>query len=409
MAQKTGDIVRRECVDAGISDEKMAEKYWRFAKRMESTSGITATLKECAVLLGVDADEIEFDAHPWLLNCLNGTVDLKTGERGLHERSDYLTKLCPTPYKPDATCELFDKSILEIFEGDAELVSYVQWYAGLSLTGDVSHDCFAILYGEGANGKSTLITVLKAVIGNDFAQELNPEELLAHRGDRHSTELAQLRGARFVSAVETNEGRRLNESLIKGLSGGDKIRARFMRRDSFEFQPELKLWLATNHRPEIRDTSDGMWRRVRLIPFLHKFEGSERVSDLDTRLIETEAEGILAWAVEGAKRAAQGEPDIPEKVRAAVAEYRAEEDLVAQFVGECCAESPDIRVGKTDLHKAFQAWNSAGVTPPLKTFNLRIRARGYGEKTVHGSRAAWVGIGLLPSEFSGQNGEDRQS
>ena len=397
LAHDTGAIIRKEAADS-IADYQTAMKFWKFASRMETSAGITSTLKECAVLEGIDADDVEFDAHPWRLNCPNGTVDLRTGEMRPHARADRITKLCPTPYQPGATCERFLEFLDQIFDGDDAIVNYLQWYAGYSLSGDTSHDCFAILYGEGGNGKSTLITVLKEVIGADFAQELNPEELLAHRGDRHSTELAQLRGARFVSAIETNEGKRLNESLIKGLTGGDKVRARFMRRDSFEFQPELKLWLATNHKPEICDTSDGMWRRVRLIPFLRKFEGGDRVSKLNYHLVETEAEGILAWAVEGAKQAAVAEPEIPEKVRAAVEEYRADEDLVSQFLELCCNEHPDIRVGKSDLHKAFSEWNSGGVTPPLKAFNSRIRARGVGEGRMGKGRSAWLGIGLAPSE-----------
>jgi putative DNA primase/helicase len=235
------------------------------------------------------------------------------------------------------------------------------------------------------------------MLGGDYAQQINPEELMAQRQARHSTELAQLRGARMVVAMETTEGRRLNESLIKALTGGDKIRARFMREDSFEFKPELKLFMGTNCRPNIRDSSVGMWRRVRLIPLNVEFSGERRDPRLQEKLIK-ESEGILAWAVKGAQRAANGEPNLPKRVEDATKEYKEDQDNLTAFIEEECELRELATTRKADLYRAYQQWSKFRCEGKSE-FGKRFALRGFEETRLHGGIRAWSGIALRPKNL----------
>jgi putative DNA primase/helicase len=384
-------MVRNEAKD--IRDPEVAREYFRFAKRLETAMCIDAVLKLARALRGIDADGETFDAPPWLLNCPNGTVDLSTGRLRLHRREDFLTKLCPTPYKPGTPCPRWQQFLREVFDGDDDLISYVQWLSGYSLTGSTEHQVFAILYGSGANGKSTFIGALHRALGSDYATNLDPETLLAQHTPRHSTDLAALHGARLATAHETADGRRLNESLIKQLTGGDRIRARFVCQDSFEFSPQLKLWLCTNHRPTIRDDTHGMWRRVRLISFRVQFDGTKCDPSLARSLAE-EASGILAWAVEGAKRcAAYGEPALPSAVRAATENYRAELDTLAEFLDTETEMWEHASVRKNALYQAYS--NSLnGRCENQRAFAERMRAKGFCEGRDKDGRLIWRGLRL---------------
>lgn len=213
----------------------------------------------------------------------------------------------------------------------------------------------------------------KEILGLDFAREINPEVLLKNRGG-YSSEIANLRGLRFVTCMETGQGRRLNEPLIKALTGGDAISARHLYHEPFEFMPQMKLFLGTNHRPTIQDDSLGMWRRVPLIPFEAKFEGDDCDQGLAEKL-RAEAEGILTWAVRGAMRAADGEPPLPEAVRAAVSDYREEQDLLGQFIDEVCYEGEGFKVGCTDFYNTISSW-SGGRCGTQRDVSRRMEARG---------------------------------
>lgn len=270
------------------------------------------------------------DTHPWLLNVANGTLDLRTGQLRPADRADLLTKAAPVVYAPTATCPQWEAFLDRILGGDKELIRYVQKAASYSLTGLDTEECFFVLHGVGQNGKSTLVETLSALLGTDYAQQATPDLLMQKKQDRHATELAVLRGARLVASVETGQGKRLNESLIKSMTGGDRIRANFMHQETFEFRPEFKVWLSTNHKPVITGTDLGIWQRIRLIPFNVQIPDNERDGAFKTRLRESAAlSGILNWAIEGALLWQQEGLKPPQAVTEATQAYREEMDVLA--------------------------------------------------------------------------------
>jgi putative DNA primase/helicase len=374
-------------------DTTLAKAYAAFVRRIESAAGRDGVLAQAKALPTFSTRKrgVRFDADPWSLNTESGEVDLRTGELGPHRRESYNTKILQTGYDPNAKCPNFERFLTQIFDGDTDLIDYALWAMGYTATGTTDHDCFFVLHGEGSNGKSTLTRVLLEVLG-PYAQQLDPEAVLTQRFARHSCELAQLDGARLALAQETGDGRKLNLPLIKGLTGGDKLRARHLYRESFEFAPKIKLWLSTNARPQIDDDSHGAWRRVRLLPFNRRFEGVDCDPGLEQKLL-TERAGVLALLVRQAVRVhQQGEPTLPEAVRAAVADYRAECDDVVEFLEEHTVRNADIQVLKGALHKAYSA---AGGTRSQREFSRRLLSMGFREgRKPHDGRATWLGLGL---------------
>ena len=397
LAHDIGRHVRGETV--GIKDPDIAKAYFQHAKSIERAEGIRSILSIAKSLDGIDADHIEFDSDPWSLNCENGTIDLKTGELRPHRREDYITKIVPVEYDLAATCPRWKRFLHEIYEGDADLIPYVEWLVGYSITGLTTHDLFGIFHGTGANGKTTLLSTTQRIFGDGYSQQLDPEDLLQQKYGRHSTGIAQLRGARLVISQETGESRRLNEPLIKGLTGGDKVRARLICQDSFEFFPTLKLILCTNHKPIIRDTSAGLWRRVRLIPFNRSFTGDDRDPNLRENLW-AERRGILTWAVRAASRTAV-EPTLPDKVKVATEGYRVEQDILVAFLSECCELTPHGTVEKGVLYRRYDAW-TGGKCESQRAFGDRIRARGFDEYRGHGGSRQWLGISLTCNDLQQQ-------
>jgi putative DNA primase/helicase len=336
------------------------------------------------------------DADQWLLNVLNGTIDLRTGKLLAHRREDLITKLAPVEFHPDAECPKWMQFLADIFRGNSELAEFVQRLLGYCLTGDVSEQVLPIFHGSGQNGKSTLLTVILDLLGEDYAIQA-ASDLLLTKKQEHPTEKADLHGKRLVACVETGEGRRLAESWVKQATGGEKIRARRMREDYWQFDPTHKLILATNHRPEIRGTDYAIWRRVLLVPFEVKIPKDER----DKRMAEKlKAEGpeILAWAVRGCldwqRQRGLGEPDV---VTAATQSYREDEDLLAAFIADRCETGPG-RVRAGELYQAYRDWaESAGERPmSQKRFGAAMTER---EHERSRSGGVWYeGITLLADE-----------
>jgi P4 family phage/plasmid primase-like protien len=267
-----------------------------WCKTSASSRGIANALEMASSEPGIAILPDKLNTHPWLLNCPNGTIDLKTGEMRAHRREDYLTQLCPIEYDPDAKCPRFRQFMDEVFAGDKPLVRYMQRLLGHCLTGDVSEDILPIWWGNGANGKSTLFGVLLHILGSDYSTVAPADILLERRGEHHPTERATLFGKRLVICDEIGQGRRLNEALVKKLTGGDRIDARRMREDYWSFAPTHKLVLVTNHKPEVRGGDHGIWRRLKLVPFTETFSERRKDEQLDDKLM-AEAPGILAWLV----------------------------------------------------------------------------------------------------------------
>jgi len=297
----------------------------------------------------------QLDKKPWLLNCTNGTLDLCTGKLQVHKREDMLTQILPVAYDREATCPEWEKFLHYILKGNTSLIYFLQKAIGYGLTGDVREQCIFILHGSGSNGKSTLLGTLQHLMG-DYAIKAPSELLMMTKNmDRHPTEKADLAGKRLVVAVETEDNKRLSEIGIKEMTGGDKIRARRMREDFWEFWPTHKILLATNHKPIIKNNDYAMWRRIRLIPFDVKIEEEQKDYNMPERL-EAELPGILAWCVRGCEAWQAEGLKPPNDVLAATEEYREEMDLIGQFIDRYCIVSPEAKDTPMKLYTTYKKW-----------------------------------------------------
>ena len=358
------------------------------ARRSEGRKHQTDALYLARSELAVRPEDIDRD--PYLLNCANGTVDLRTGLLRPHAREDYITKLAPAHYDVSAEAPTF-AAFLERILPSLELRQFVQAVIGYAAIGVNTEEMLPIFHGFGANGKSTLVNVVMEALG-DYAQQAAPDLLMAkHRS--HPTELADLFGARFVAAVETDEGRRLNEGLVKQLTGRDKIKARRMNEDFWEFQPTHTPVLATNHKPEVRGTDHAIWRRLKLVPFDVQIPDKEQDKKLAEKLRE-ELPGVLAWIVRGALIYQKvGLPEA-ERVTDATTGYREEMDTLAGFFADRCVIHPNASAGATRLYNAYKEWcDGGGETRLTQTrFGRQLRERGFNNKKTQ--TVTWYGIGL---------------
>ncbi len=304
----------------------------------------------------VALDHEDLDAKPWLLNLKNGTLNLETAVLEPHDPKNLITKIARWDYKPDATCPLFQKFLLEVMAGDQEMAAYIQRAFGYSLTGFTIEHCMFFLHGvgnraNGRNGKSTLVGLLLKLLG-DYAIVGAPNLLLAKQGESHPTELAALHGARVVVCAEVEDGRAWAESLIKTLTGDGTASVRRMREDFWVMEILYKLWVHGNHKPSVKGTDDGIWSRFRLVPFTITFEGAKKDKKLLVKLTE-EMEGILAWAVRGCLDWQKNELGEPALVREATQAYRTEQDLVGAFLAEFCVLDPRAQTKRSDLRRAY--------------------------------------------------------
>jgi putative DNA primase/helicase len=362
----------------------------KHALKWEDSHRVAACLELARSEPGIPALPNELDRDPWALNVLNGTIDLKTGQLRPHQRADLMTKLAPVDYDPAAKCPLWDRSLDRWMGGNRELVTYVQRLVGYSLTGDVSEQVLWFFHGAGANGKSTFLSTILAMHG-DYGMQAVPDLLMAKRHESHPTERADLFGKRLVATIETEEGKRMAEALMKQLTGGDKVRARRMRQDHFEFDPMHKIILAANHKPVIRGTDLAVWRRIKLVPFNETIPDEEKDKALPEKL-KAELPGILAWAVQGCldwRQYGMGEPD---EVRQATAEYQGEQDTIASFLAECCTLRPEAKAKASALYEAYGQWSGDRYTTQ-PAFNERLRGKGFNTKR-EATGCFWLGIGL---------------
>jgi putative DNA primase/helicase len=343
----------------------------------------------------------DFDTDPFLLDCENGVLDLRTGELRRHDPAAMCSKAVPVAYDPEADCPRWKRFLSEVFGGSEELAGFVQRAVGYSLTGDTREHCLFLLHGTGCNGKSVFLRTLLAMVGEyganaDFATlTLERERQAAIRND-----LARLAGGRLVTASETSEGVRFSEGVLKSLTGGDRVTARYLYREFFEFTPTFKLWVACNHRPRVRDSSEAFWRRIRLIPFTVSFKGKEEKGLAEA--LAAELPGILAWAVRGCLAWQEaGDLVAPREVLAATDAYRADEDQLERFIADCCIRKADATSGATDLYHSYQDWARNGGEPieSQTGFGRRLAEKGFakGEHPVT-RRVVYHGIGLVNGE-----------
>jgi putative DNA primase/helicase len=377
---------------AAAEDEDRRKALAKHAASSEAEGKIKAMLELAKSEVPISPDEL--DADPWLLNAPNGTIDLRTGELQPHRREDFITKMAGAEYDPNAAASVWGTFLERVLPG-GELRAFVQRSTGYSATGDTSEQCLFINHGPGANGKSTFQEALGEALG-DYATRTPTEMLLTKRAGGVPNDVARLKGARFVAASETEEGRRLAESLVKDLTGQDTISARFMRAEWFDFKPTHKLWLSTNHKPEIRGTDNAIWRRIRLIPWSVIVPPVERDRKLPEKL-KAELAGILAWAVDGCLKWRREGLREPEEVRRATRAYRAEMDVLAAFLADCCEKGEGETAYAGELWKVWQRWcEETGERPESqKKFGGRLSERGFlNHRDSRTGRKVWSGVSL---------------
>jgi len=335
----------------------------------------------------------EWDADPWLLNTPGGVVDLKTGRMRPHERADRMTKI--TTATPSGDCSTWRQFIDEVTGGDKELQSYLQRMVGYALTGSTQEHALFFLYGTGANGKSVFVNTLATILG-DYATNAPMDTFMETRTDRHPTDMAGLRGARFVAAIETEQGKRWAESKLKNLTGGDKISARFMRQDFFEFFPQFKLFVAGNHKPAIRNIDEAMKRRLHLIPFTITVPPERRDKNLQQKLL-AERDGILAWAVQGCLDwQRHGRLSPPQRVVDATEEYFEAEDALGRWLDERCVREANAKSLTAELFNDWKPWAEAAgeFTGSQKRFADLLLNRGLDKWRNGMGLRGFQGIGL---------------
>ncbi len=376
---------------AFLSNDQERRLLVDHALRSESANRLRAMVEVAGWDPKIAVGPDDLDTNRWLLNVANGEIDLRTGEIHDHDRNAHITKAAPVAYDSEARCPVWEQFLYQIFGGDEELICFVQRAVGWALTGDVSEQALFILYGIGANGKSTFLNTLMQLMG-DYGMQTPTETLMAKRGDQVSNDIARLRGTRYVTAIEAEQGRRLAESLIKQLTGADHMTARFLYGEFFDFIPTFKIFLATNHKPVIRGTDYAIWRRIRLIPFEVTIPCEEQDHRLGEKLIE-EFPGILNWAIEGCLKWQQEGLGSVSAVKRATEVYRGEMDILASFLGECCDRRKNTMVRARDLFKAYQRWceESNERAQSERAVGMRLQEMGMDQIRRSDGRY-WIGI-----------------
>jgi putative DNA primase/helicase len=321
------------------------------------------------------ATQDQWDTNMMALNTPDGVVDLVSGKMRPHDAADYMTKIAAV--SPRGSCPLWLSFLDRVTAGNVELQAFLQRMCGYALTGDTSEHALFFGYGTGANGKTVFTDTISGILA-DYHCAAPIETFTATTVDRHPTELADLRGARLVTAVETEDGRRWAESRIKMLTGGEKVKARFMRQDLFEFRPQLKLLITGNHKPGLRSVDEAMRRRFNLIPFTVTIPPAERDKELTTKLRD-ERPGILAWMVQGCLAWQQHGLAPPDSVRIATAAYLEGEDAVAAWIDDCCDVDPQAWEKSSKLYGSWKTWtDDAGERAgSARRFAQALEARGY--------------------------------
>lgn len=359
-----------------VGTRKEREQIAAWAAKSENRSRVEAAIALARHQPQIAARAQDFDSTPWLFNVLNGTFELRSGELREHEREDMITKVAPVIYNPTAEAPKWEAMLHRIFDGHEELIAFVRRFVGHALTGLTTEQVLLLLHGVGANGKSTFVEIIRTMLG-DYAQTADFGTFLARDTTAVRNDLARLAGARFVSAIEMSAGGRLDESVIKQVTGGDTITARYLFHEHFEYKPEFKLVLVANHRPRIRGTDHAIWRRVQLVPFEVVIPLEERDSQLLDRIVNCELSGVLNWALDGCREWQTQGLGAPEAVTAATDSYRAEQDTLGPFIAECCTLEATATATSKGVYAAYKDWaEKAGE----KTLSQRVLAEALRER-----------------------------
>ncbi len=391
-------VIRRRCDAANhallLNDNDRRAKIIKHSLASENDNKLRSALAIAQCML--TKAFTEFDKDPFLLCCSNGVIDLRLDGDGFRKArpEDYLHRCINVKFDPYAECPRWIKFQNEITGNDESMIKFKQKAYGYTLTGNTSEQCLFLCWGGGSNGKSTELGILESLLG-EYALSTPANTFKEHYGnDSIPNDIARMAGMRMVKTIEIKEHVRLNEERIKALTGGDKISARFLHKEFFDYCPEYKLWLATNHKPIIRGTDDAIWRRIRLIPFEVKFTDDKKDPELPN-ILQTELPGILLWALEGCQIWQRERLKPPDRVKDATQGYRNESDIVGRFLSECIVRKDGIKVKAKELYEAYQKWceDSGEYSVKQREFGLKLTEKGYDKERMTAGNY-YIGIGL---------------
>lgn len=381
IERKFFNLLEKMKKDLPIDDEKLLNKYLAHINKSQSRSSIQGSLKHARALVPVSNDKL--NRNPFLFNMQNGILDLKNDTLHQHDQQFMLTQIAPVNYDYTKTCPMWLDFLNKIFKGNQNIIEFIQRALGYSLSGSTTERCIFILYGSGKNGKTVFLETISRIIFGEYARKTNSETFMKQTNSGLiRNDLARLQGARFVYASEGNESRKLDEGVVKEITGGDNISARYLYSEWFEFKPEFKVWFATNHKPTITGSDNAVWRRIKLIPFTVTIKDSEEIpQDILFKCFEDEKEGIFKWIYDGfLKWHNEGFNNCPE-IDDEVKSYREEMDYIENFVQDCCLLDGTSVTPTKWLYEAFIDWwteEELSSYKPIskKAFSMKLQDRG---------------------------------
>jgi putative DNA primase/helicase len=381
-----------------LEDDDKRKALWAWGRITEGRERRNAMIdlasKEHAVVTLIE----NYDQDPWLFNVQNGTIDLRTGELKQHDPADMMTKISPVTYDPEGKCPLWDKFLARVQNNDQEMVDFLSRAGGYTLTGDTSIQALFFLHGDGCNGKGVFTSMIRLLMGN-YGDNASFDTFVVQKNDgKIRNDLAKLVGARYVTASESQEGHRLDESLIKSLTGQDPITTRFLHKEFFTYFPQFKIWMSSNYKPSIRGLDWGIWRRVKMIPFEVVIPDEERDEQLIDKL-KAELPGILNWALKGLADFRNHGMMYPDKVNAATQQYRDSQDIIGQFLTARCVINPMASIKSSTLYDAYKTWAENAKEYILKERQFTDAMKKHGYEPEHKNNGNhYVGLAPLAAE-----------
>ncbi len=376
--------------------QKEKKRLFSWAIHTEGLSARNNMIKDARPLVAIEVSDL--DQHLWLLNVKNGTLDLRTGQIRPHSQDDKLTKLINVEYDIHDQCPVWEEFLDACMNGNRSLIEYLQRAVGYTLTGDVSEKAMFVMHGPPDTGKTTFIETLQLLL-DEYSAKIQMQTLMWRRDRNNTNDIARLKGARLVHASEAEENERLAEAQVKELTGGDTIIARFLHAEFFQFMPEFKLWLATNHKPRVSN-DDAVWNRLKLIPFVIRVPKDRQDKQLKGKhgKLAAELPGILRWAVDGCLAWQREGLMHPDDVIAATKDYRSQMDVIGQFIEECCELGDSFSEMSRVLYEEYKQWSTdmGEKIESQRALGLKLTDRGLTNSRTTGGKTRWHGIRLQP-------------
>ncbi len=391
LAKKVAQEIFDEAKDLE-DDERTSILRWAIISEAKERRNAMIDLasKERTVVTVIN----DYDHDSWLFNCQTGTIDLRTGKLKPHDPADMITTISPVVYDPEAECPQWIAFLNEVMDGDQQMVDFLSRATGYTLSADTSAQAMFFPYGDGCNGKGVFLEVVRHVMGG-YGKDTSFETFVVTKNKNEArNDLAGLVGARFVTASESQDGHKLDEALIKRLTGGDPITCRKLHHEFFTFYPNFKIWMHSNYKPVIRGTDWGIWRRLKCIPFEVTIPDDKRDEQLAPKL-KTEAPGILRWMLKGMADYLKFGMMYPDKVNEATTKYRESQDVVGRFLGDKCVIAEYAEAKQTEMYTAFTLWAEANREHVMKEsqFSDAMRKR-FGKPKHKADGNHWQGVGL---------------